>query len=150
MYTLLDFDDSLSQDEKNNIEEQLLSSGLMTALIIPDIYQKEVLNLPKCMKESFLFTHNKMENLTVYILHSKIEYNSLCKAFGLNEGSVKFFDNGLEIGNICSVISQTRQSIFIGKASREAYRKSQLDKLQEEIHIKKQDIQELESNLKIA
>lgn len=150
MYTLLDFDDSLSQDEKNNIEEQLLSSGLMTALIIPDIYQKEVLNLPKGMKESFLFTHNKIENLIVYILHSKIEYNSLCKAFGLNEGSVKFFDNGLEIGNICSVISQTRQSIFIGKASREAYRKSQLDKLQEEIHIKKQDIQELENNLKIA
>ena len=150
MYTLLDFDDSLSQDEKNNIEEQLLSSGLMTALIIPDIYQKEVLNLPKGMKESFLFTHNKIENLTVYILHSKIEYNSLCKAFGLNEGSVKFFDNGLEIGNICSVISQTRQSIFIGKASREAYRKSQLDKLQEDIHIKEQDIQELENNLKIA
>lgn len=101
------------------------------------------------MKESFLFTHNKIEELEVYILHSKIEYNSLCKAFGLNEGSVKFFDNGLEIGNICSVISQTRQSIFIGKASREAYRKSQLDKLQEEIHIKKAAIQKLESNLKI-
>ena len=42
MYTLLDFDDSLSQDEKNNIEEQLLSSGLMTALIIPDIYQNDI------------------------------------------------------------------------------------------------------------
>lgn len=40
MYTLLDFDDSLNQDEKNTIEEQLLSSGLMLALIIPDIYIK--------------------------------------------------------------------------------------------------------------
>ena len=41
MYTLLDFDDSLNQDEKNTIEEQLLSSGLMLALIIPDIYIKK-------------------------------------------------------------------------------------------------------------
>lgn len=149
MYTLLDFDDSLNQDEKNTIEEQLLSSGLMLALIIPDIYQKEILNLPKGMKESFLFTHNKIEELEVYILHSKIDYNSLREAFGLSEGSVKFFDNGFEIGNICSVISQTRKSIFIGKASREAYRKSQLEKLREDINIKKAAIQKLESNLKI-
>lgn len=68
----------------------------------------------------------------------------------MDEGSVKFFDNGFEIGNICSVISQTRKSIFIGKASREAYRKSQLEKLKEDINIKKEGIQELESNLKIA
>lgn len=149
MYTLLDFDDSLNQDEKNTIEEQLLSSGLMTALIIPDMYQEEILNLPKGMKESFLFTHNKIEELEVYILHSKIDYISLCETFGLHEGSVKFFDNGFEIGNICSVISQTRKSIFIGKASREAYRKSQLEKLQEDINIKKEGIQELESSLKI-
>ena len=149
MYTLLDFDDSLNQDEKNTIEEQLLSSGLMTALIIPDMYQEEIFNLPKGMKESFLFTHNKIEELEVYILHSKIDYISLCDTFGLHEGSVKFFDNGFEIGNICSVISQTRKSIFIGKASREAYRKSQLEKLQEDINIKKEGIQELESSLKI-
>ena len=150
MYTLLDFDDSLNQDEKNAIEEQLLSSGLMTALIVPDMYQEEILNLPKGMKESFLFTHNKIEELEVCILHSKIDYISLCDTFGLDEGSVKFFDNGFEIGNICSVISQTRKSIFIGKASREAYRKSQLEKLKEDINIKKEGIQELESNLKIA
>ena len=149
MYTLLDFDDSLNQDEKNTIEEQLLSSGLMTALIIPDMYQEKIFNLPKGMKESFLFTHNKIEELEVYILHSKIDYISLCDTFGLHEGSVKFFDNGFEIGNICSVISQTRKSIFIGKASREAYRKSQLEKLQEDIDIKKEGIQELESSLKI-
>lgn len=149
MYTLLDFDDSLNQDEKNTIEEQLLSSGLMTALIVPDMYQEEILNLPKGMKESFLFTHNKIEELEVCILHSKIDYISLCDTFGLDEGSVKFFDNGFEIGNICSVISQTRKSIFIGKASREAYRKSQLEKLQEDINIKKEGIQELESSLKI-
>ena len=54
-----------------------------------------------------------------------------------------------KIGNICSVISQTRKSIFIGKDSREAYRKSQLEKLQEDINIKKEGIQELESSLKI-
>ena len=150
MYTLLDFDDSLNQDEKNAIEEQLLSSGLMTALIVPDMYQEEILNLPKGMKESFLFTHNKIEELEVCILHSKIDYISLCDTFGLDEGSVKFFDNGFEIGNICSVISQTRKSIFIGKASREAYRKSQLEKLKEDINKKKEGIQELESNLKIA
>lgn len=149
MYTLLDFDDSLNQDEKNAIEEQLLSSGLMTALIVPDMYQEEILNLPKGMKESFLFTHNKIEELEVCILHSKIDYTSLCEAFGLSDGSVKFFDNGFEIGNICSVISQTRKSIFIGKASREAYRKSQLEKLKEDINIKKEGIQELESSLKI-
>ncbi len=149
MYTLLDFDDSLNQDEKNAIEEQLLSSGLMTSLIVPDMYQEEILNLPKGMKESFLFTHNKIEELEVCILHSKIDYTSLCEAFGLSDGSVKFFDNGFEIGNICSVISQTRKSIFIGKASREAYRKSQLEKLKEDINIKKEGIQELESSLKI-
>ena len=150
MYALLEFDDFLSQDEKNNIEEQLLNSTLMTSLIVSDIYQEEILKLPKGMKESFVFTHREIDKLEVYTLHSKIDYVSLCKAFGLHEGSVHFFDNGFEIGNIFNVISQTRKSIFIGKASREAYRKSQIDKLQEEINNKKEDIQELEKQLIIS
>lgn len=147
MYTLLDFDSSLSQDEKNNLEEQLLSSSIMGALLVSEKYKEEILNLPKGMKESFLFTHKEIEKLKVYTLQHAIDSTSLCEAFGLDESAIHFFDHGFKMGNVWNIISQTRQSIFIGKASREAYRQSQIHNLEENIQLTNQTLSKLSEQL---
>lgn len=147
-YTLLDFDLDLTHEEKNCIEEQLVKSSIMNSLIVSSSYKNEILHMPKGLSESFLFTSKKMEDLKVYSIQHKIDIKDLCDFFGLELSEIHFDSYGYKMGNITHIISHNRQSIFIGKASREAFRLNKIEELENQLNSKDKIKRDLQENIK--
>ena len=147
-YTLLDFSLDLTDEEKNCIEEQLLKSSIMNSLIVSSSYKDEILHMPTGLSESFIFTNKKIEDLKVYSIHHKIDFKDICNFFGFEPSEVHFDSYGYKMGNMTHIISHNRQSIFIGKASREAFRQNKIQELENQRSIKEETKNNLLESIK--
>lgn len=144
-YKAVDFEESITQERRNQLEEALLDMGVLNSLIIPAGYKEEVLkadvgqadryifsdqeHVKKCM-EGVLEVDNREQDILFYQ-----QVSQALRSIGLEESHHTCIDaDGVyQIGAITGIISKEYKAKYIGAKARERYRNAQIETLQAEI-----------------
>lgn len=148
LYQMLDFDSSISMEKRNAFEEMLARSGLLNALVVPELYKAQLLDLKEGMADQYLFTKDHQLDKEVFVLHEGIldgNLKELFTYFQIDQTQFQMHPSYYEIGSLTGTISRKMESKFIGKASRERYRKEMLDLLYSKRNDLKAQLQEIEA-----
>lgn len=145
-YKLINFKSNIAEKERNLIEGNLYNMGILTSLIIPIKYKEKALNVLKGSTFKVIFSDLSAETDNIgkffnlennkFINDNKEEVKNILSAIALTESqSNKTYlsiENGFGIGIIKGDTNEKYNTKFIGLESREAYRKNQINKLEEE------------------
>lgn len=144
-YKAVDFEENLTEERRNQVEEALLDMGILNALIIPASYREEVLNVDlgqadryifsdqehvkKCM-EGILEVDNREQDILFYQ-----QVSQALRSIGVDEKHHTCInaDGIYQIGAITGIISKEYKAKYIGTKARERYRNLQIESLQTEI-----------------
>lgn len=155
LYKVIDFNENVSKEQKNRLEEALLCMGLLDAAVVPEHYQKQVLEYREGMRDIYLFTSTEYikksisEFLEVSMEQQDIVFYqqlaSILNAIGIEDGLCRISEEGLfQQGILQGTISGKYQTKYIGVKAREAYKKEQITIFTELVRVKQEKIQDLE------
>ena len=157
-YKIVEFSDSLNEEQASRLEEALLNMGVLDALFVPVEYKEQVLSLEGGSSDTYLFhdTNSIKENLLQAleveqegdILFSQSICNIL-RAIGYGEEAGESHtwidqDGKYRIGILEGTITKEYRAKYIGVQARERYRKQQIEKLQEECEQLQKDVEEVQ------
>lgn len=148
LYQMLDFHSSISMEKRNAFEEMLARSGLLNALVVPELYKAQLLDLKEGMADQYLFTKDHQLDKEVFVLHEGMldgNLKELFTYFQIDQTQFQMHPSYYEMGSLTGTISRKMESKFIGKASRERYRKEMLDLLYAKRNDLKAQLQEIEA-----
>ena len=147
-YKVVDFDSSVTEEEKSMIEEALLSMGILDALIIAPEYKEYVLAMEEgsCDKYIFSDVQTVKDNFTK-VLHAdilegesnRIEYLNITSAiqgigYGKSEANTWIDSRGnYQIGIVEGTVTKEYTAKYIGVHAREQFRLQQIQRLECEI-----------------
>lgn len=161
-YKAIDFKDNLSENVKGKLEESLLDMGLLDALIIPDKFKKEALQMDPNMGDKYIFSSAALlsHNLTEFLKIEKTETDGIShvdidnalKSVFLDEdhGSVYINEKGeYGIGILKGKTTNSHMPKYIGTTARARFREEMINKLNIELSNIGKSIMELENQKKI-
>lgn len=136
LYSFLEYDEDVTQIQKDIFEEQLIRMGILNGLVVCKEDKEKIISIPKGMADQFLFVDQPISKYSTCILQSKndfIDFRQVMDHFGWVEDSIEntsiIYKYGLSVG----VVSQEQSSIYIGRESREKYRQVKIDELKHEV-----------------
>ena len=167
-YKVIEFDQSLTEEECNRLEEALYRMGILDALIIDEEYKDKVLAVEKGCADRYLFRGNtKSEKSLLDVLELNDQVNNIFFNQIINGmlESIGYDDNGLSCiykdgtyrsGILSGTISGTYEAGYLGTKARENNRQKQiaickdmLENLSREIEEYNAYIESLTNNINI-
>ena len=159
LYKLLDFAESVSDEEKNRIEELLLEMNLLDALVISNQYKDVLKDMPAGCQDYYLWTSQSVESLQTIMISSLQQQDDLQKiltSLGIENASFvqieeKYFRSGVIEGSL----SLNKEAVYIGyerrlklKNDMIAQFNQQIQEVENEIHIRESQLEECENHIK--
>jgi len=171
LYKTIDFEKGVDAKKAARIEEALLRMGILDALIIPEEYRRQILELEGGFCGQYIFgdagsvRQNLMELFQIdnetndLFLYQKIA--GVLSAIGIENNETAQKENGGEsqphtwigqkgnyrLGILEGTITGNYQPKYIGAVARERYRKEQIQKWEKKLHIIQDSITETEKNV---
>lgn len=155
-YTLLEFHEAISSTTKDQIEELLLRMGLLNALVVEERYKDQILHQENnAGYDTYLFTSRPLTALSSFEIRWKeakqFQLTQLLQFFKIKNQNAYIKDNYYQNGVLTGTISHSEPARFIGKKTREAFRKQKiseyqdaLTKIQNEYQVLKEKSAQLE------
>lgn len=144
-YKAVDFEESLTEERRNQVEEALLEMGILDALIIPASYKEDALKVDVGQADRYIFSDQEhvknclegileVDNQEQDILFYQ-QVSQALRSIGFDEiyHTCLRPDGSYQIGAITGTISNEYKAKYIGVKARERYRNSQIAYLQTEI-----------------
>ena len=130
-FELLDFEEGISQAEKDRIEEMLSQMRLLDALVIEKKWQA---HLPKNgHHDYYLWTQQPLKHLSTIKLSKMNDAQDLLEVFDFlgieHDDSLILQENYFQSGVIQGSISGRQESLFIGLETRKKKKQQKLDEL---------------------
>lgn len=151
LYQLLDFEEAVSKTKRNHFEEMLDRSGLLNTLLVEEAYKETILQAEDGIADQYLFITKPIKELSVYMIKETITeegaMESLFDHFHIQSSQFQAYATYYQQGALLGTISKQVESKFIGKASRERYRKEKLDSLNEKRQTIQSERNELQTQL---
>ena len=132
LYKVIDFVETVSEDQKNRLEEALFHMGLLDAVVVPDHYRNQVMEYREGMRDTYLFTspHRIQKNISDFLEVSMEqedivfyqELTTLLESIGTLEGTAGVKGDMFWQGMLQGTVSGTYQAKYIGVKAREAYK----------------------------
>ncbi|MBP2031970.1 uncharacterized protein (TIGR02680 family) [Clostridium algifaecis] len=159
-YKAFDFKESLSEDEKKFIESSLIDMGIINALIIPNKYKSELMNVT--CRDKYLFADDKSieNNLSEFLkledeevtLPYKDELEAVLRSISVEEdretSTYLSNDGNYNIGIIKGKVSSNYELKYIGEQSRKRHRETLIKENLQEIENIRLQINSIEEDLK--
>ena len=159
LYKVIDFVETVSEDQKNRLEEALFHMGLLDAVVVPDHYRNQVMEYREGMRDTYLFTspHRIQKNISDFLEVSMEqedivfyqELTTLLESIGTLEGTAGVKGDMFWQGMLQGTISGTYQAKYIGGKAREAYKQKQIQILVELLKQKKEQVDSLQKELEL-
>lgn len=153
LYSCIDFQEHVEEDVRNRIEGALLDSGLLDALVSKKHLQlqgdKQMLPSPLYFKPTLMdylqvdVTGQKIDAGLVTDILQSIEIMTTVEE-AVYEGPAISLDGAYQLENIVGTCDVAYQASYIGKASRERFRKEQIGKLEIEKTLLEESLQSLQ------
>lgn len=157
LYKVIDFVETVSEDQKNRLEEALFHMDLLDAVVVPDHYRNQVMEYREGMRDTYLFTspHRIQKNICDFLEVSMEqedivfyqELTTLLESIGTVEGTAGVKDGMFWQGMLQGTISGTYQAKYIGVKAREAYKQKQIQIFMELLEQKKEQVDSLQEEL---
>ena len=157
LYKVIDFVETVSEDQKNRLEEALFHMDLLDAVVVPDHYRNQVMEYREGMRDTYLFTspHRIQKNISDFLEVSMEqedivfyqELTTLLESIGTVEGTAGVKGGMFWQGMLQGTISGTYQAKYIGGKAREAYKQKQIQILVELLKQKKEQVDSLQEEL---
>lgn len=141
LYSCIDFQEHVQEEECNRIEGALLESGILDALVSDKHLQlqgdRQILPQPLFFKTTLLdylkvdltdqsvdagLITDLLQSVEMMVANDKVVY----------EGPAISIHGAYQLENIVGICDENYQASYIGKASRERFRKEQIEKLEVE------------------
>ncbi|NLT48132.1 MAG: TIGR02680 family protein [Clostridiales bacterium] len=144
-YKLIDFNKNMTEEQSDRIEESLLQMGILDALIIPENYKKEVLNVDKGLCDRYIFCdpEDVKESISSMLTIDQDEYDlvlyqqitNLLNAVGTMEGAGSFIDlqGNYGLGILKGTITKEYKAKYIGVKARQLFRQQTILQLKSEL-----------------
>ena len=159
LYKVIDFVETVSEDQKNRLEEALFHMDLLDAVVVPDHYRNQVMEYREGMRDTYLFTspHRIQKNISDFLEVSMEqedivfyqELTTLLESIGTVEGTAGVKGGMFWQGMLQGTISGTYQAKYIGVKAREAYKQKQIQILVELLKQKKEQVDSLQKELEL-
>lgn len=153
-YSILDFDETLSDEKRSAIEETLNRLGLLDSILIHEDDKTKVLNYRQNMADNYLFTTTPIENIAIQMIHETDENDLLTSLMEIlvKLGCIKDEKVHLKQGIfhydfLYGTISGVKEAIFIGENSRKKYKLKMIEELRILIETLNQEKQNIEARL---
>ena len=157
LYKVIDFVETVSEDQKNRLEEALFHMDLLDAVVVPDHYRNQVMEYREGMRDTYLFTspHRIQKNISDFLEVSMEqedivfyqELTTLLESIGTVEGTAGVKGGMFWQGMLQGTVSGTYQAKYIGVKAREAYKQKQIQILVELLKQKKEQVDSLQEEL---
>ena len=157
LYKVIDFVETVSEDQKNRLEEALFHMGLLDAVVVPDHYRNQVMEYREGMRDTYLFTspHRIQKNISDFLEVSMEqedivfyqELTTLLESIGTLEGTAGVKGDMFWQGMLQGTVSGTYQAKYIGVKAREAYKQKQIQIFMELLEQKKEQVDSLQEEL---
>ena len=157
LYKVIDFVETVSEDQKNRLEEALFHMDLLDAVVVPDHYRNQVMEYREGMRDTYLFTspHRIQKNISDFLEVSMEqedivfyqELTTLLESIGTVEGTAGVKGDMFWQGMLQGTVSGTYQAKYIGVKAREAYKQKQIQIFMELLEQKKEQVDSLQEEL---
>ena len=157
LYKVIDFVETVSEEQKNRLEEALFHMDLLDAVVVPDHYRNQVMEYREGMRDTYLFTspHRIQKNISDFLEVSMEqedivfyqELTTLLESIGTVEGTAGVKGGMFWQGMLQGTVSGTYQAKYIGVKAREAYKQKQIQIFMELLEQKKEQVDSLEEEL---
>lgn len=162
-YKAIDFNDNLSQMQKNRIEEALSDMGILDALIVSAKDREKISLLDSGFSDKYIFDDiNPVANNILDLFIIEEEYNNILTngkisralssiGFEIDKQAATWIsgDGAYGIGVIEGRADSGYQSSFIGSIAREKFRLNRINELEKEIsklELEKKELEAKKSN----
>ncbi len=158
-YKVIEFDQSLSEEQCNHLEEALLSMGILDALIVEEEYRQQVLKTDPGLSDRYLFTSKEKvvdsllplfdvngDNMDMF-LNRKIL--GILESIGYNASSTVSIspDGSYQMGVLTGTVTHTYEAGYIGVKARERKRQAKIAELLKKHKICCEEKEEYEKEL---
>lgn len=144
LYAFLEYGNDVSAIQKDIFEEQLIRMGILNSLVMCKSDEEKLDMYPSGMADQFLLVENPIDTYKTCVLHSEndsINFTQVLKHFGWNTQAIQTNRSRYLHGLVTGIVSKERQSIYIGKESRELYRQNKIQELKQELSQYKQKLE---------
>ncbi|MCI9524997.1 MAG: TIGR02680 family protein [Erysipelotrichaceae bacterium] len=154
-YTLLEFHETISSTIKDQIEELLLRMGLLNALVVEERYKNQILHQENnAGYDTYLFTSKPLNALTSFEIRWKeadqFQFTQMLQFFQIKNQNAYIKDKYYQNGILTGTISHREPARFIGKKTREAFRKLKISEYQNALMQVQKEYQVLtEENMRL-
>lgn len=129
-YTLLEFDNSLSQNQRNKFEQLFANLKLINALIINEKYQKQLLKQDN-LSDEYIFTNKDVDTLTSFNIQENTKIEDLINHFGLSNNSmISWHGSSYDLGIIKGNVTSKETAKYIGTKTRAIYKQTKITELE--------------------
>lgn len=139
LYSVMEFDDSVTLNQKNKLEEVLMRSGLMNVLLVKETYRNEVLQFQKGTADHYLFIQQDPTKIKPWLFYDNgqndlaSQFQEMLESFGCESKDFSVHEDYYKHGLITGTHSGDYCSIYIGEESRKQHRKAMIRKLEQEL-----------------
>lgn len=145
LYQMLEFEDISDEAKKNHLEEMLLVTGLLDAIVVNKADRQQVLSYRQGQNDSYIFVED-VTSIETYILNIDsdfTDFTNFLKVLGCSQEDVICTLDGYQNGIVEGTISGTYQSIYLGSKARKKYQEECILKTRELIKEKELSLQEV-------
>lgn len=137
-YRLLEFDSSLSYEDKQRIEEILSKMQLLNALVVHKKYQDQIKELPQGCQDFYLWTNQEIEEMptiTISDLANQHDLLNILENLSIETNQqVMIQDKYFQSGIIEGSLSLNLEAIYIGYESRMRMKQEKIEICLQQIH----------------
>lgn len=138
-YQLLDFDDQVSVDDQNKIEEILSQMHILDALVVHNNEKEKILSFDHQGHDHYLWTHLLLDDLKpvkITVPFQTEQFISILKTLGIeNHTDISITDKYFQSGVLEGTIDQGQVSSFIGIERRQLLRQQKIDELKNQLDL---------------
>ena len=152
-YEMLEFEETLDEKLKGEIEEKLRRTSLLGAQIISKDDFNKVKEVNHETSDYYLITHKEIKDITSFIITQDFinqnDWNILFNHFGIEDTKLNNINTHTIYNGLYSVITTTESPRFIGKKAREKYKETQIQILTQEIEDVDESIKEVLNQIQV-
>ena len=143
LHEIIEFDETMPQEQINQIEEALTRSGLLDAILVEEKYRPILLKQDEQKTDNYLFVKSVMNELKEIILTKTYGLTQAFKMLGINHSDQMLLtQDNFHLGVLEGNLSGAYPAKFIGSLVRENHRQHMIEKLEKELADAKQKLTE--------
>lgn len=138
-YTLIEFNDSVAQKVKNQMEEMLAKSGMLDAIVVHEKY-RDILVQQEEGADAYLFTSVDVRDIKPVLMENTTSIEKIMSQLHIEAKSVFTWSrNYYMYGYIEATLSGEEKAKYVGANEREAYRQKMILDLKKELDERREE-----------